>query len=156
MSGSSATSKNSLLPSPRRGQDRQKFIRLERGATDQPAVDIRHREQFRRVTRFDTATVEDARRGGDFSIPLADPGADEGVYLLRLLGRRVAPGPNRPHGLVSDHTRSECASPTELEHRIELTSNDLIGAPGLAIGELLADAQDRHQPPGMRGGKLAG
>src|SRR5215831_1394139 len=75
----------SHLPGPGGGQDRQEFVGLERGATDQSAVDVRHREQLGRVARLDAATVEDARGGRDSSIPGGDAGADEGVHLLGLL-----------------------------------------------------------------------
>src|SRR5262249_14365257 len=60
---------NSHLLGPGGGQDRQEFVGLERGAPDQAAVDVRHREQFRRVARLDAATVEDARGRGNSSIP---------------------------------------------------------------------------------------
>src|SRR6516162_11780040 len=108
-------------------QDRQKLIRLERGATDQPAIHIRHREQVRGIARLDAATVENAGGGRNFSIPLADPRPDEGVHLLRLLGCSVAPGADRPHRLVGNHALSERTRATELEHRIELPRDDLAG-----------------------------
>ena len=37
------------------GQDCQELIRLQRGATDQTAVDIRHREQLDRIAGLDAA-----------------------------------------------------------------------------------------------------
>src|SRR6184192_4740213 len=137
------------------GQDAQKLIRLQRRATDQTAVDVRHGEELRRVTGLDAASVEDAGGGRNSSIPGADAGADEGVHFLRLVGRRVAAGADRPHRLVGDHALLEPARPAKLEHHIELPRDHLARAPRVAIGELLADAQDRHEPPGVRGAELA-
>src|SRR5437879_3330734 len=137
------------------GQDAQKLIRLQRRATDQTAVDVRHGEEFRRVTGLDAAAVEDAGGGRNPRIPGADAGADEAVHFLRLVGRRVAAGADRPHRLVGDHALLEPARPAKLEHHIELPRDHLVRAPRVTIGELLADAQDRHEPPSVRGTELA-
>src|SRR5207237_6056867 len=64
------------------GQDCQELIRLQRGATDQTAVDIRHREQLGRIAGLDAAAIKNARGGGDSSIPGPDTGADELVRIL--------------------------------------------------------------------------
>src|SRR6059058_4510720 len=111
------------------GQDAQKLIRLQRRATDQTAVDVRHGEELRRVTGLDAASVEDAGGGRNSSIPGADAGADEGVHFLRLVGRRVAAGADRPHRLVGDHALLEPARPAKLEHHIELPRDHLARAP---------------------------
>src|SRR5256714_10962858 len=50
------------------GQDCQELIRLQRGATDQTAVDIRHREQLGRIAGLDAAPIKNARRGGNYRI----------------------------------------------------------------------------------------
>src|SRR6476661_10359849 len=53
------------LAAPRLGTaDRQKFIGIERCATHQGAVDVRHREQHGGVARLDAATVHYAHVGG--------------------------------------------------------------------------------------------
>src|SRR4051812_44370512 len=49
------------LVRPGRSQDREKFVGLERGAADEPAVDIGHREQLRRITGLDAAAIQNAR-----------------------------------------------------------------------------------------------
>src|SRR5580693_10624456 len=71
------------------GQDCQELISLERGATDQTAVYIRHCEQLRRITGLDAAAIEDTCGSGNSSITGRNPGADEGVHVLRLLGGGV-------------------------------------------------------------------
>src|SRR6202140_3341751 len=91
------------------GQDCQELIRLQRGATDQTAVDVRHREQLRRIAGLDAAAVKNARGGRDSSIPGPDAGADELVYILRLLGRGVAAGADRPPRVVGHYTQLERA-----------------------------------------------
>src|SRR5262249_29388840 len=140
----------------RRGQDRQELIRLERGATDQPAIDIGHRKYICRIARLDAAAVEDARRAGNFSIPLPDPRPDESVDLLRLIGRCVTSRADGPDRLVGDHAGPERACAAELEHRIELTSDHLLSPARIAIGELLPDAKDRHEALGVRSAELTG
>src|SRR5207244_12676459 len=98
----------------------QKLRRLQRLATAQTAVDVRHGEEFRRVTGLDAAAVEDAGGGRNSSIPGADAGADEGVHFLRLVGRRVAAGADRPQRLVGDHALPEPARPATLRPHIAL------------------------------------
>src|SRR5579862_6567759 len=58
-------------PSLTRGsrQNRQELIRLERGSADQSSIDVRHREQLRRIACLDAAAIENARSGGNSSIP---------------------------------------------------------------------------------------
>src|SRR3984893_1456235 len=85
------------------GQDCQELIRLQRGATDQTAVDVRHCEQLGRLARPDAAAIKNARDGRDSSIPGRDAGADELVHILRLLGRGGAAGADRPYWFVSHH-----------------------------------------------------
>src|SRR5438105_2997756 len=108
------------------GQDCQELIRLQRGATDQTAVDIRHREQLGRIAGLDAAAIKNARGGGDSSIPGPDTGADELVRILRLLGCGVATGADRPHRLVGHHARLERAGTAQLQHHIELTGDHLV------------------------------
>ena len=42
---------------PGRSQDCEEFIGLERGAADEPAVDVGHREQIRRIAGLDAAAI---------------------------------------------------------------------------------------------------
>src|SRR5580698_506385 len=128
--------------SGRGGQDCQELISLKRGATDQPAVDVRHREQLGRVTGLHTAAIKNACGGRNSSIPGPDPGADEGMHLLRLLGAGGAPGTDRPHRLVGHDRLLEACRAAQFQHHLELAGDDFPGAPGLAVGQLLADAQD--------------
>src|SRR5437879_7477074 len=137
------------------GQDCQELIRLQRGATDQTAVDIRHREQLVRIAGLHAASIENARGGSDSSIPRPDTGADELVHILRLLGCGVATGADRPHRFVGHHAQLECAGTAQFQHHIELAGDHFVSAPGVAIRQLLAHAQDRYQALGVRRAKLA-
>ena len=92
-----------FAPAPRRVQARaiaKNSVGLERRAADQTAVDIRHREQRRRVVRLDAAAVQQrhVRRAR-----LRQPRAQHRVHRLRLLRRRRPPGADRPDRLVGDH-----------------------------------------------------
>src|SRR6202043_2643819 len=64
------------------GQDCQELIRLQRGATDQTAVDVRHREQLGRIAGLDAAAIKNARGGSNSSIPGPDPRPYERVHVL--------------------------------------------------------------------------
>src|SRR5581483_2620672 len=81
---------------PGRGRNGQKFIRLERGAADQAAIDVGHGKQLRRIPGLDAAAVEDPCGGRDSTIPGRDPFTDEGMDVLRLLGRGVSARADRP------------------------------------------------------------
>src|SRR5580658_3074314 len=136
-------------------QDRQKFVRLERSATDQTAVDVGHRKQLGGVTGLDTAAVENARSGRDSSIPGRDPPPDESVYFLGLLRGGIAPGADGPHRLVGDDAVLQSTRAAQLQHHFQLPRDHLAGTPGLAVGELLAHAQNGDQPLALRGAELA-
>src|SRR6266511_6307224 len=77
-------------------QDFKKFFRHERGAADQPAVDVGHGENRRGVLRLDAAAIENARLGQNFF-------PQKAVHFLRLLRSRRAPGTDGPHRLVGHH-----------------------------------------------------
>src|SRR4029077_11227715 len=66
-------------------------VDVEGRPTDERAVDIGLREQRPRVVRLHGAAVENRR---------IDDRLDEGVRLLRGLGRRGVSGADRPDGLV--------------------------------------------------------
>src|SRR6185312_5683263 len=74
------------------GTDGQELRCIQRGATHQSAVDIRHAEQLRRVGRLDAAAVQEARGGGYFSILRREQASYEGMDFLGLIGLRGAAG----------------------------------------------------------------
>src|SRR4051794_5131637 len=76
--------------------------RVEAGTADQGAVDVGLPEQLGGVVRLDRAAVEDPHLIGG-SAALAQRVADEGAYLLRLLGSCGAAGADRPDRLIGDH-----------------------------------------------------
>src|SRR6185295_12273536 len=71
----------------RRGGNREEFFGFERGSTDEPAVHVRHRKEFRGVRGLHAATVLDAHEGGDLSIATRDPPAYVGMHFFGLLWR---------------------------------------------------------------------
>src|SRR5438270_11483411 len=84
----------------RRAQDRQKIHRHPRRAADQAAIDVRHRENRGSVLRLDATAVKN-RRLHRYAR------AQKSMNFLRLLGRRVAAGADRPYRLVGEHAALE-------------------------------------------------
>ena len=89
------------------------------------------------------------RRTGCAATALAAPAAraaraGQRVHLLRLVRRRGLAGADRPDRLVGDDDAVD-ARRRALEHRAELALDDRLGLPRLALGQRLADADDRRQ-----------
>src|SRR5206468_673798 len=57
--------------------DGHEFVRHQRGAADETAIDVRHREQLRRVRSLDASPVEDRNALRDTRILHADTRANE-------------------------------------------------------------------------------
>src|SRR5258705_13182385 len=108
---------------------------LERGAADQPAIDVGHGEYVPRISRLDTAAIQDAQTCRDFSILRRDTLAYEGMHFLRLLRRRRAAGANGPDRLIGDDRTAQGLDATELRDRFQLRTDDPFGTSGLALGE---------------------
>ena len=91
-------------------RDRQKFVRIQRRAADQPAVDIRHRKQRLRIRGLDTAAVQHARRPPRRTLPSA----------ARNTHALPAPAPatrsfaraDRPDRLVREHDARDASVPS--------------------------------------------
>src|SRR5688500_19528972 len=96
-----------LKSGARCGDDREVFVGLERGAADQTAIHVRHREELRGIRSLDAATVLDAHEGRDLSIATRDPGADVFMHFLGLLRRRGPARADRPDRFVRDHGARE-------------------------------------------------
>ena len=74
---------------------------LQACTTDERPIDVGTGQQVRGVGGLDAAAVLDPDLVGQGSgRPLGQPGADLGVNVLGLLGRRRLAGANGPHGLV--------------------------------------------------------
>src|SRR5437763_154007 len=124
---------------------------LERCATNQHTVQLVFGEQLADVFQIDRAAVEDHEgRGGDGVV--GQPSANRPVDFGGVLWRRIASGTDRPDGLVGDgDPRLAVAFP---ERRLELPRDDLQRVARLTLLEGLADAEDRLQVRGERGGDL--
>src|SRR5688500_10271453 len=128
---------------PRGRADLEEVGRVERRATDQPAVHIRLRKQLEGVAGLHAAAVEEPQRARDSSIARRDFATQEAVRLPRLPRARGPPGADRPDRLVGDDHALERSDPRPVEQRIELAAEHRLGAPGVALLERLADARDR-------------
>ena len=102
----------------------------------------------RRIARLDAAAVEDTNRSGNFSILLRQVRPRMKAWTSwACSGVAVTPGADGPDRLVGDHGPAKARSiPQQLHHRLQLPRDHLQRPAGLALGQLLAHAQDRHQP----------
>ena len=76
--------------------------------------------------------------------------AEQRMDRLRLFGRRGASGADRPHRFVGDDDAVD-ARAEQLRHGAKLTPDDGLGRARLALGERLADADDRREAVRERG-----
>src|SRR6185369_13869000 len=138
----------------RGGDDLQEIGRLERRAPDQPAVDIRLRQQRRGVGCGHAAAVEDLHavrvlgRGLELS-------AQHRVDLLSLFRRCGPAGPDGPDRLIG-HDDFADAVAVGMDHRGHLPLDDVHRPAGFALGQRLADAHDRRDAGRQRGLGLVG
>ena len=110
-------------------------------------------EELGDVRGRDAAAVEDRGVIGDAPPPQRSQAVTDRVgHRGGVRARGVAPGPDRPHGLVGDDEarRGERGRVATLEAAAQLGVDDLGLASGLAVREHLADAHDRTQPAGDR------
>jgi len=99
----------------------QERIGLERGTTDERAVDVGQCHQVLDVVRLDAAAVRTRRTSADFGpVHGADALADEGVDFLRLLGRGDFASADGPDGLVGDDDLGRFVRGDRLEDRVDL------------------------------------
>src|SRR5690606_14710105 len=80
--------------------DGVEFLRHQRRAADQAAVDVGLGEQLGGVGGLHAATIEDRQRAGDSSIVAGNFTTKERMDLLRLLRARSLAGPDRPDRLI--------------------------------------------------------
>ena len=129
----------------------------QRGAADQPAVDVRLGEKFLGVAGLDAAAVEnlDDRR---------QPPASACATRARISActscacgrRRGLAGTDGPDRLVGDDRLGQRRDADARDHGLELARHDLRRDVGFALRQRLADADDRRQARRQRGGGLGG
>src|SRR6266487_4804970 len=105
-----------VLLVPRGLDDLGEAARVEAGAADQCAVDIRLAHQFARILRFHATSVLDPHTLGRCVVGhLAQGVTNKRMRLLRLVWRSVATSPDGPNRLVRDHGLLQflCAQPGE-------------------------------------------
>src|SRR5437899_2591869 len=126
--------------------DSQKFVGLQAGAANQGAVDVARRQQLGGIAALHRTAIEQPH-GGRLCGQTAQYLANMRVRCGHFRRGRGLAGTDRPHRLVGHHelgcrrTRRNAALELALEHRQRLA--------GLALGQRLADADNRHQsgPP---------
>src|SRR6476620_5724935 len=139
----------------RAGDDLEEALDVERGAADERAIDVGLADQLLRVVGLHAAAVDHvACVGRGAAEPLAQPLTDVRVRLLRLDRRRGPAGADRPDRLVRDHERADLLAGDGVEPSLNLAIEDGHRRAGLALGQRLADADDRNEVGGNRGADL--
>src|SRR5690606_32124892 len=134
----------------RGGTDSDKFLRHQRGASHEAAVDVRLGEKLGRVPRLDAAAIKDGEVFRHFPVAPRDLAANERVHLLGMFGAGGQARSYRPYRLVGDHRVGEGRDAVALENRAQLLQHDGLGLARLVLLERLADAQDRYQAVRLR------
>ena len=117
---------------------------FEGRTADEGTVDVRAGHQLGGVVGLHAAAVLDADLGGGVgAVEFGDDGADEGVRVLRLLGGGGDAGADGPDGFVGDDGFTEILFGNALKAAGDLGAEDAFEVAGLALGEGLADAEDR-------------
>ena len=119
---------------------------LQGGAADQAAVNIRLSQQLGCVLGVHRTTVLDGDAAScTCAILLAQAVTDCAADLARLLSGRGLAGADRPDRLVSDNNLLDVLHSNALQRDLDLLADNLHGHILLALGQALANAQDRTQ-----------
>ena len=110
------------------------------------------RDELGDVLGVHAAAVQDPGSGDPAP---AEPGADLAMHGRGVVRRSVAPGPDRPHRLVGDADARKRRAVEARERARELAHDHRQRMPGVALGQGLAHAQERHQSSCQGGRHLA-
>ena len=132
--------------SVRGATNRQKIFCNKSSTTDQTTIDIRLPEQFPRILRFDTATVQNAQPACNFRIIPSDQRTDTGMHVLSLRWRRRPTSTYGPYRLIG-HKRITHRSHTNTPQNCQqLPGHHLTRPTCLTLHQGLANTKHRHQP----------
>src|SRR5690606_36372618 len=134
--------------------NRTKFIRIERGTTYQPPIDIRHLEQRRSIGCLDAAAIHNLYTLGLLVIQGSQASTNHRVHVLRLLRRSGQTGADGPYRLIRHYTLSQAANPEGLQHGLQLPPDHISGLTSLILRAGFADTENGAQPAGQRRGKF--
>ena len=135
-----------VMPGP--ADDAGHLVGLERGAADERAVDRRLGQELADVHRRDAAAVQHRHVAGQPApAHRVEAGPDRVGHRRGVHAGRVAARADRPDRLVGDDEPGlrGAARLDPGERPADLPIDHVDRPPGLAIGQLLADAQDRSQ-----------
>lgn len=130
--------------------DGNEILRGQRSPPDQPAIDIRHREEVRRIIPGHTPPIQNPYIGSNCGIASGNPVADEGMHLLRLLWRRRSAGTNSPQRLVCQDGATQYLGAEAADNCIQLPTDDVFGPIRFPLLMRLAHAENRHQSHCLR------
>ena len=137
------------------------LVGLERRAADERAVDRRLGQELADVRGGDAAAVEDRDLGRGIGASRVARAAARIASAIAAASEpeRVPAGPDRPDGLVGDDEAGggeHGADRGRRAHPPSWRSTTSTGPTSFALGELLADAEDRAEAGLDRPGELAG
>src|SRR5690606_11233939 len=135
--------------------DRTKFIRIQRGPTNEPPIDIRHTEQLGSIGSLDTAAIQNSYPVRHFGISCRQLRTNSRMHFLGLLRRRGQPGTYGPDRLIRHHGPSKGLHPQHLDHGAQLGGNHLESPARLTLLKRLADTEQRHQAAGLSRSELS-
>ena len=127
----------------RAGDDPPESRRVEGGAADKCAIDVRLGEDLASVVRRHASAIENRHLIGSHSIELAQVITNLGRSRLSVIACRGVSGPDRPDRLVGDR-QAASGNPVQVcEADSELDVDDGLGRARRALLEVLPDGQDR-------------
>ncbi len=121
--------------------------RIQRGPPDQPAINIRAREQLARVRGLDRAPIN---HPGPLSNRIAElvrkHAANPDMGVLCILSGGTSAGPDRPYRLIRDYHLPHRLTRNFPKPEPQLPLIDRVRLPGFTLIERLTNAQDYLEP----------
>ncbi|AQZ32492.1 hypothetical protein BHQ29_03800 [Pseudomonas sp. LPH1] len=135
--------------------DRTEFIRIQRGATYEPPIDIPHAEQLGSTGGLHTATIKNSQPTRDTSIELRNLRADRCMHFLSLLGRSGQPGANGPYRLIGNYGVLQRIDTQRVDHRGQLATHHTQRCIRFTLLAGFTNAEHRSQTCSLYRRKLA-
>jgi hypothetical protein len=126
----------------------------QRGASDQPSIHVRLREQFGGIGRFDATAVKQSGQPGNHNIFFFQLATNEGVYLLCQLRGGGAAGADGPDRLIGDHRGIKGGDTVERQYGLQLASDDRLGLPASRCSSVSPTQKIGVRPPARAAANL--
>ena len=121
----------------------EKTPQFQGSPAHQGPIDIRLAHQFSGIGRLDAAAILNADAFGHRLVKqLRQAAADEGMDVLRLLGRRVAARADGPDRFIGQDRFFHLFFAQPGQTALQLSGDDTFGLAGFAFGERFAYTND--------------